>query len=241
MHVKYLAKKALPALALIVLAAGVVLFGFAFAAYRHPGPGLPAWKLGRALGLLPLPLARAACAAAGDELLCLRGYYRARLQGPVVGNPAAPCRGLQGLPARACSEVMGLRLVEGGVSRPLVVCESLADPLACARYVGRAAFTRGGFEKGGDKSAARVCAQGRGEYLAHCRAGAAMEAVERVGEKILPAAEGFCLPYDRELCWSAIASALKAHYRKDPQKALEACTRLSPLGTAYCVRYVRGS
>ncbi|WP_234508691.1 MULTISPECIES: hypothetical protein [Thermus] len=136
---------------------------------------------------------------------------------------------------------MGLRLLEEGVSRPLTVCGQLPDPLACARYVGRAAFTRGGFEKGENQSAARVCAEGRGEYLAHCRAGAAMEAVERFGKRIVPAAWEFCSPYEADLCASGIASALRAHYRENPQEALEACTLLSPLGAAYCVQYLKAS
>ncbi|GLV49374.1 hypothetical protein TJA_24750 [Thermus sp. LT1-2-5] len=231
MHV---ARRVLLVLGFLVLALAVLLTGFILSVASHPGPGLPEWKLGRALAPFPLPVAELVCGRAGGPLLCLRGYYRERLKGPVVGNPARPCQGLTGLAARACSEVTGLRLVEGGVSRPLAVCESLPDPLACARYVGRGAFVRGGFEKGGEGSAAQVCAQGKGEVLANCRVGAAMEAVERVGKPILRAAEAFCLPYNQDLCWWGVLSALAARYRNRPQEALDACSLLSPLGAGRC-------
>jgi len=174
-----------------------------------------------------------------DLPLCARGYMRKRLTGPLVGDPTAPCQGLSPAMARACSEVQGLRLVEEGVSRPMVVCEAMPYPKACALYVGRAAFARGGFRLGKERSAERICAQGRGELLARCRLGASMEAVERVGEEILRAAEEFCSPYGEELCWRGLASALLATRSKE--KALEACALLSPLGAARCVALVKGA
>jgi hypothetical protein len=66
-----------------------------------------------------------------------------------------------------------------------------------------------------------------------------MEAVERVGEKILRAAEEFCSPYGEELCWRGITSTLLATRPKE--KALEACALLSPLGAARCVAVVKAA
>ncbi len=236
-------RKALGALGLLVLVVLLLFVGATWALYLQTKGGKPAWRLGAAMGSLhwPAPLAEGACRllAREDLPLCARGYMRKRLTGPLVGNPTAPCRGLSPAMARACSEVQGLRLVEKEVSRPVVVCEAMPYPDVCALYVGRAAFARGGFRLGKERSAERVCAQGRGELLAYCRVGASMEAVERVGEKILRAAEEFCSPYGEELCWRGLASALLATRPKE--KALEACALLSPLGAARCVALVKGA
>ena len=236
-------KKVLAALGLLTLVLLLFLAGATWALYLQTRGGKPAWRLGAAMGSLgwPAPLAEGACRllAREDLPLCARGYMRKRLTGPLVGDPTAPCRGLSPAMARACSEVQGLRLVEEGVSQPIVVCDAMPYPKACALYVGRAAFARGGFRLGGERSAERICAQGRGELLAYCRLGASMEAVERAGEKILRAAEEFCSPYNEELCWRGLASALLA--TQPEEKALEACTRLSPLGAARCVAVVKGA
>jgi hypothetical protein len=236
-------KKVLAALGLLTLVFLLFLVGATWALYLQTKGGKPAWRLGAAMGTLrwPVPLAEGACRllAREDLPLCARGYMRKRLTGPLVGNPTAPCRGLSPTMARACSEVQGLRLVEEGVSQPIVVCEAMPYPKACALYVGRAAFARGGFRLGRERSAERICAQGRGELLAYCRVGASMEAVERAGEKILRAAEEFCSPYGEELCWRGLASALLATRPKE--KALEACALLSPLGAARCVAVVKGA
>jgi hypothetical protein len=236
-------KKALTALGLLTLVLLLFLAGATWALYLQTEGGKPAWRLGAAMGSLrwPTPLAEGACRllAREDLSLCARGYMRKRLTGPLLGNPTAPCRGLSPAMARACSEVQGLRLVEEGVSRPMVVCEAMPYPEPCALYVGRAAFARGGFRLGKERSAGRICAQGRGELLARCRVGASMEAVERAGEKILRAAEAFCSPYGEELCWRGLASALLATRPKE--KALEACALLSPLGAARCVAVVKGA
>ena len=236
-------KKVLAALGLLTLFLLLFLVGATWALYLQTKGGKPAWRLGAAMGSLhwPAPLAEGACRllAREDLPLCARGYMRKRLTGPLVGNPTAPCRGLSPAMTRACSEVQGSRLVEEGVSRPIVVCEAMPYPEVCALYVGRAAFTRGGFRLGKERSAERICAQGRGELLAYCRLGASMEAVERAGEKILRAAEEFCSPYNEELCWRGLASALLATRSKE--KALEACALLSPLGAARCVALVKGA
>jgi hypothetical protein len=236
-------KKVLTALGLLTLVLLLFLVGATWALYLQTKGGKPAWRLGAAMGSLrwPAPLAEGACRllTREDLPLCARGYMRKRLTGPMLGNPTAPCRGLSPAMAWACSEVQGMRLVEEGVSRPIVVCEAMPYPEVCALYVGRAAFARGGFHLGKERSAGRVCAQGRGELLARCRVGASMEAVERAGEKILRAAEEFCSPYGEELCWQGLASALLATRPKE--KALEACARLSPLGAARCVALVRGA
>jgi hypothetical protein len=236
-------RRVLGALGLLVLIILLLFAGATWALYLQTEGGKPAWRLGAAMGSLywPAPLAEGACRllAREDLPLCARGYMRKRLTGPLVGNPTAPCRGLSPAMARACSEVQGLRLVEEGVSRPIVVCEAMPYPEVCALYVGRAAFARGGFRLGKERSAERVCAQGRGELLAYCRVGASMEAVERTGEKILRAAEEFCSPYGEELCWQGLASALLA--TRPQEKALEACTLLSPLGAARCVALVKGA
>jgi hypothetical protein len=236
-------RRALGALGLLLLVVLLLFVGATWALYLQTKGGKPAWRLGAAMGSLywPAPLAEGACRllAREDLPLCARGYMRKRLTGPLVGNPTAPCRGLSPAMARACSEVQGLRLVEEGVSRPMVVCEAMPYPKACALYVGRAAFARGGFRLGKERSAERICAQGRGELLARCRLGASMEAVERVGEKILRAAEEFCSPYGEELCWRGLTSALLATRSKE--KALEACALLSPLGAARCVALVKGA
>lgn len=235
------ARKVLGAFGLLILVLLLFLGGAAWALYLQTKEGKPAWRLGAALGRLhlPTPLAEGACRllAREDLPLCARGYMRKRLAGPLVGNPTAPCRGLSPAMARACSEVQGVRLVEEGVSRPAVACEAMPYPEACALYVGRAAFSRGGFHLGGERSAERICAQGRGELLAYCRVGASMEAVERVGEKILRAAEEFCSPYGEELCWRGLASALLA--TRPREEALKACALLSPLGAARCVALVK--
>lgn len=223
-----------------LLVLGVFAVGATGALYLQERKGAPPFRLGRVLGKLHYPgwLAIPLCTTLGPrEPLCLRGYYRARLSGPLSGNPAQPCQGLPPGPARACSEVQGLRLVEWGISRPLVVCAQLPDPLACARYVGRAAFTRGGFAAGGERSAKALCAQGKGEYLAHCRVGASMEAVERHGRRILAAAEEFCRDYGENLCYAGLVSALKTILPRE--EALEACSLLSPRGAAWCVRGIR--
>ena len=236
-------KKVLAALGLLTLFLLLFLVGATWALYLQTKEGKPTWRLGAAMGTLrsPAPLAEGACRllTREDLPLCARGYMRKRLTGPLVGNPTAPCRGLSPAMARACSEVQGLRLVEEGVSRPIVVCEAMPYPDVCALYVGRAAFARGGFRLGKERGAERVCAQGRGELLAYCRVGASMEAVERMGEKILRAAEEFCSPYGEELCWRGLASALLATRSKE--KALEACALLSPLGAARCVAVVKGA
>jgi len=236
-------KKVLAALGLFLLVLLLFLAGATWALYLQTKGGKPAWRLGATMGSLrwPAPLAEGACRllAREDLPLCARGYMRRRLTGPLVGDPTAPCRGLSPAMARACSEVQGLRLVEEEVSRPIVVCEAMPYPEVCALYVGRAAFAQGGFRLGGERSAERVCAQGRGELLARCRLGASMEAVEREGEKILRAAEEFCSPYGEELCWRGLASALLAVRPKE--KALEACALLSPLGAARCVALVEGA
>jgi hypothetical protein len=236
-------RRALGALGLLVLIVLLLFVGATWALYLQTRGGKPAWRLGAAMGSLrwPASLAEGACRllAREDLPLCARGYMRKRLTGPLVGNPTAPCRGLSPAMARACSEVQGLRLVEERVSRPIAVCEAMPYPEVCALYVGRAAFARGGFRLGGERSAERICAQGRGELLAYCRLGASMEAVERVGEKILRAAEAFCSPYGEELCWRGLASTLLATRSKE--KALEACALLSPLGAARCVVLVKGA
>jgi len=236
-------KKVLAALGLLTLVLLLFLVGATWALYLQTKRGKPAWRLGAAMGTLrwPAPLAEGACRLLARENLplCVRGYMRKRLTGPLVGNPTAPCRGLSPAMARACSEVQGLRLVEEGVSRPMVVCEAMPYPEVCALYVGRAAFARGGFRLGKERSAERICAQGRGELLARCRVGASMEAVERAGEKILRAAEAFCSPYGEELCWRGLASALLA--TRPEEEALEACALLSPLGAARCVALVKGA
>jgi hypothetical protein len=236
-------KRVLAALALLTLALLLFLVGATWALYLQTKGGKPAWRLGAAMGSLywPASLAEGVCRllAREDLPLCARGYMRKRLTGPLVGNPTAPCRGLSPAMARACSEVQGLRLVESGISRPIAACEATPHPEACALYVGRAAFARGGFRLGGERSAERICAQGRGELLAYCRVGASMEAVERAGEKILRAAEAFCSPYGEELCWRGLASALLATRPKE--EALEACALLSPLGAARCVALVKGA
>jgi hypothetical protein len=230
-------------LGLLLLVVLLPLVGATWALYLQTKGGKPAWRFGAAMGSLywPAPLAEGACRllAREDLPLCARGYMRKRLTGPLVGDPTAPCRGLSPAMARACSEVQGLRLVEEGVSRPIVVCEAMPYPEVCALYVGRAAFTRGGFRLGKERSAGRICAQGRGELLAYCRLGASMEAVERAGGKILRAAEAFCSPYGEDLCWRGLASALLATRSKE--KALEACALLSPLGAARCVAVVEGA
>jgi hypothetical protein len=234
-------KKALAALGLLTLVLLLFVVGATWALYLQTKGGKPAWQLGIAMGSLrwPISLAEGTCRllAREDLPLCTRGYMRKRLTGSLVGDPTAPCRGLSPVMARACSEVQGLRLVEEGVSRPMVVCEAMPYPKACALYVGRAAFSRGGFRLGKERSAERICAQGRGELLAYCRLGASMEAVERVGEEILRAAEEFCSPYGEELCWRGLASALLATRPKE--EALEACALLSPLGAARCVALVK--
>jgi hypothetical protein len=236
-------KKVLAALGLLALFLLLFLVGATWALYLQTKGGKPAWRLGIAMGSLrwPAPLAEGVCRllAREDLPLCTRGYMRKRLTGPLVGNPTAPCRGLSPAMTWACSEVQGLRLVEKRVSRPIVVCEAMPYPKACALYVGRAAFARGGFHLGKEQSAERICAQGRGELLAYCRVGASMEAVERAGENILRAAEEFCSPYGEELCWRGLASALLATRPKE--KALEACALLSPLGAARCVAVVKGA
>ncbi len=236
-------RKALGALTLLLLVVLLLFVGATWALYLQTKGGKPAWRLGAAMGSLhwPAPLAEGACRllAREDLPLCARGYMRRRLTGPLVSDPTAPCRGLTPVMAWACSEVQGMRLVEEGVSRPIVVCEAMPYPKPCALYVGRAAFARGGFRLGGERSAERICAQGRGELLAYCRLGASMEAVERAGEKILRAAEEFCSPYGEELCWRGLASALLDTLPKE--KALEACALLSPLGAARCVALVEGA
>jgi hypothetical protein len=236
-------RRVLGPLGLLLLVVLFFFVGATWALYLQTKGGKPAWRLGAAMGSLywPAPLAEGACRllTREDLPLCARGYMRKRLTGPLVGNPTAPCRGLSPAMARACSEVQGLRLVESGISRPIVVCEAMPHPKACALYVGRAAFTRGGFRLGGERSAERICAQGRRELLAYCRVGASMEAVERAGEKILRAAEEFCSPYGEELCWRGLASALLATRPKE--KALEACALLSPLGAAWRVAVVKGA
>ncbi len=236
-------RRVLGAFGLLVLIVLLLFVGATWALYLQTKGGKPAWRLGAAMGRLywPAPLAEGACRllAREDLPLCARGYMRRRLAGPLVGDPTAPCRGLSPAMARACSEVQGLRLVEEGVSRPIAVCEAMPYPEVCALYVGRAAFARGGFRLGKERSAERVCAQGRGELLAYCRLGASMEAVERAGEKILRAAEEFCSPYGEELCWRGLASALLATWPKE--KALKACALLSPLGAARCVALVKGA
>jgi hypothetical protein len=162
-------RKVLAALGLLALALLLFLVEATWALYLQTKGGKPAWRLGAAMGSLrwPIPLAEGACRllAREDLPLCARGYMRKRLTGPLVGDPTAPCRGLSPAMARACSEVQGLRLVEEGVSRPIVVCEAMPYPKACALYVGRAAFARGGFRLGGERSAERICAQGRGVLL----------------------------------------------------------------------------
>ncbi len=236
------ARRILGAFGLLALVLLLFLGGATWALYLQTKGGKPAWRLGATLGRLHLPilLAEGTCRllAREDLPLCARGYMRKRLTGPLVGDPAAPCRGLSPTMARACSEVQGLRLVEAGVSRPAVVCEAMPYPEACALYVGRAAFSRGGFRLGEERSAEGICAQGRGEILAYCRLGASMEAVERHGKKILRAAEEFCSPYGEELCWGGLASALLA--TRPREEALEACALLSPLGAARCVALVKG-
>jgi hypothetical protein len=236
-------KKVLAALGLLTLVLLLFLVGATWALYLQTKGGKPAWRLGAAMGSFhwPASLAEGVCRllTREDLPLCARGYMRKRLTGPLVGNPTAPCRGLSPAMARACSEVQGLRLVEEGVSRPIVVCEAMPYPEACALYVGRAAFSQGGFRLGKERSAERICAQGRGKLLAYCRLGASMEAVERAGEKILRAAEAFCSPYGEELCWQGLASALLATRPKE--EALEACALLSPLGAARCVVLVKGA
>jgi hypothetical protein len=234
-------KKVLAALGLLALALLLFLVGATWALYLQTKEGKPAWRLGAAMGSLrwPIPLAEGACRllTREDLPLCARGYMRKRLTGPLLGDPTAPCRGLSPVMARACSEVRGLRMVEEGVSRPIAVCEAMPYPKACAFYVGGTAFLLGGFRLGGERSAERICAQGRGKLLAYCRLGASMEAVEREGEKILRAAEAFCSPYGEELCWRGLASALLATRPKE--EVLEACALLSPLGAARCVALVK--
>ncbi len=236
-------RRALGTLGLLLLVVLLLFVGATWALYLQTKGGKPTWRLGAAMGSLrwPAPLAEGVCRllAREDLPLCARGYMRKRLTGPLVGDPTAPCQGLSPAMARACSEVQGLRLVEEEVSRPIVVCEAMPYPEVCALYVGRAAFAQGGFRLGKERSAERICAQGRGELLAYCRVGASMEAVERAGEKILRAAEEFCSPYGEELCWRGLASALLATRPKE--KALEACALLSPLGAARCVALVKGA
>lgn len=234
-------KKALIAFGSLALVLLLFLVGATWALYLQVKEGKPAWRLGAALGSLPLPvpLVEGTCRllAREDLPLCARAYMKKRLTGPLVGNPTAPCRGLSSPMARACSEVQALRLVEERVSRPVAVCESMPYPKECALYVGRAAFSQGGFRLGKDRSASAICATGRGELLAYCRVGASMQAVEREGEKILRAAEEFCSPYDEELCWRGLASALLAI--RSREEALKACGLLSPLGAARCVNLVK--
>jgi hypothetical protein len=236
-------RRALGPLGLLLLVVLLLFVGATWALYLQTKGGKPAWRLGTAMASLhwPAPLAEGTCRllTREDLPLCARGYMRKRLTGPLVGDPTALCRGLSPAMARACSEVQGLRLVEEGVSRPIAVCEAMPYPEVCALYVGRAAFSGGGFRLGGERSAERICAQGRGELLARCRLGASMEAVERAGEKILRAAEAFCSPYGEELCWRGLASALLATRPKE--EAMEACALLSPLGAARCVAVVKAA
>lgn len=228
-------------LGLLLLASAVL--GLFFIARPTDSP----WKTGQTLRVLPPGAALYLCRVHhGEEKLpfCLRGYYQARLKGPVVGDPARPCRGLSGPLARACSEVQGLRLVEHRVSAPLKVCASMPDPLACARHAGRKAFDEGGF-KNGYQNAENLCSQEKGDLSEACYAGAAIGAVERsalVGirklrERILQEAEAFCLPRGGEACWASIASTLKAALPKE--EALEACAALSLQGAVYCVEAVK--
>ncbi|RTH02271.1 hypothetical protein CSW50_07945, partial [Thermus scotoductus] len=63
------------------------------------------------------PIALQVCQRFGPEgPRCLQGYFRARLKGPLRGDPLAPCRGLEGVSLRTCAAVQGLRLY--GASNP---------------------------------------------------------------------------------------------------------------------------
>lgn len=90
---------------------------------------------------------------------------------------------------------------------------------------------------GGRRSAKAICGQGNGDYLAHCRVAASMEAVERYGEKMLAAAEDFCRDYGEGLCYGGIVSSLRSIRPKE--QALDACAQLTPRGAAWCVQGLR--
>ncbi|WP_028490835.1 hypothetical protein [Thermus islandicus] len=78
----------------------------------------PPYRVGQALAPMPRSLAAFLCRGLGpNEPLCLRGYFRERLKGPLEGDPLAPCQGLKGRPLWACAEVQGLRLY-GSPPRP---------------------------------------------------------------------------------------------------------------------------
>lgn len=213
-------------LALTILAFGV---GYMVAARYQRGPGAPAYRQGQGLAFLPPALASILCRASEGQTLCLRGYFAARIPQEVQGLPERYCQGLSGPAARACSEVMGLRLVIFPSSVRL--CERLPDPEACARYVGRGAYARGG-----EARVKEECRKVRGPLLFNCQVGAAMEMVERRPRENLQAAWHLCEEAnpDGTVCTGALGSALLSAV-KDRKRAEALCLDLPPLQAARCV------
>jgi len=206
----------------------------------------PAYRTGELLGrllpgaphLVPYLLCRA---NPGDTLsLCLRGFYTSKYSSPPSSIRNA-CPTSPREVARTCSEAVGLVMGRNLYPQPLRDCTLTPDPLACARYVGRAAFSLGGFSKG-EHSARTVCgAANDADLLAHCRTGASMEAVERYGLPILRASEENCSPYDYGLCLNGIISSIQSITKGDRERYTKACQQLSLRGAALCLQRKQSS
>ncbi|MFD3005209.1 hypothetical protein [Thermus tengchongensis] len=223
------AKRLLAALLALLGLLGALALAHRYRAWAEAPP----YRQGQGLAFLPPALAAALCRASEGQALCLQGYFAARIPQEIQGLPERYCQGLSGPAARACSKVMGLRLVVFPSSVRL--CERLPDPEACARYVGRGAYARGG-----EARVKEECGKVRGPLLFNCQVGAAMEMVERRPKENLQAAWRLCegANPDGTVCTGALGSALLSAV-KDRKRAEALCLDLPPLQAARCVAGVK--
>lgn len=219
------AKRLLAALLALLGLLGALALAHRYRAWAEAPP----YRQGQGLAFLPPALAAALCRASEGQALCLQGYFAARIPQEVQGLPERYCQGLSGPAARACSEVMGLRLVVFPSSVRL--CERLPDPEACARHVGRGAYARGG-----EARVKEECAKGEGFLRFYCQVGAAMEMVERRPRENLQAAWQICeeTGSGANLCSWFLGHSLLWRAGSE-EAALRLCLDLPPLQAARCV------